>query len=221
MVIFVNRITRRIGDLLFALRVNNHFMKNRIRYLRQLQGLTLQQLAERVGCSYQQITRLEHGQRRLSQEWMERIAAAIGCRPAELIEETSLQESGVIPFSQPPHEILANHRIIKSNEGFFLREEQHFGPNAFALEVPDNSMNLSGILKGDIVISSLDSAVKRQDIVILQYYRDADSASTLLRRYDTPLLLPHSTEPGHKSFQENSEAIRIIAPVLKLIRLFN
>ena len=53
-------------------------MPNRIRELREAAGLTLQQVAVRAGTSYQQIYKLEQGKRRLTDEWMRRLAPALG-----------------------------------------------------------------------------------------------------------------------------------------------
>jgi len=60
-------------------------MENRISQLRRAQGLTLQHLAERVGTTNQQISHLEKGRRRLTVDWMERLATALACQPFELL----------------------------------------------------------------------------------------------------------------------------------------
>jgi len=60
-------------------------MENRIRELRKERGLTLKRLADLVGTSNQQISHLEKGRRRLTVEWMERIATALECHPSELL----------------------------------------------------------------------------------------------------------------------------------------
>lgn len=60
---------------------------NRVRALRLELGLTTVELAERVGTSNQQIGRLERGERRLTQDWMRRLADALGREPWELLPE--------------------------------------------------------------------------------------------------------------------------------------
>jgi len=57
--------------------------------MRARQGLTLQQLAARLSppASYQQIARLERDERRLTWEWLSRIARALECAPMDLIED--------------------------------------------------------------------------------------------------------------------------------------
>ncbi len=62
-------------------------MKNRIREIRRAQGLTLQKLGDRIGTTPQQIHRLEKGNRRLTTDWMERVASGLGVHPTELIAD--------------------------------------------------------------------------------------------------------------------------------------
>lgn len=62
-------------------------MENRIAEVRRARGLTLKRLAELVGTSNQQISHLEKGRRRLTVEWMERIAKALDCHPFDLLGE--------------------------------------------------------------------------------------------------------------------------------------
>jgi transcriptional regulator with XRE-family HTH domain len=64
-------------------------MMNRIKELREKQGLTLQQVADAAETTLQQIQRLENGKRRLTDEWMRRIAPILGVHPASLLLEFS------------------------------------------------------------------------------------------------------------------------------------
>lgn len=52
-------------------------MRNRIRQLRQARGLTLEALAQLVGTTPSQISRLEIGERRLTDDWMSRVSKAL------------------------------------------------------------------------------------------------------------------------------------------------
>lgn len=60
-------------------------MKNRISELRNARKISQDRLAEMVGTGRSQIVKLERGERRLTVEWMERIARALQCDPAELL----------------------------------------------------------------------------------------------------------------------------------------
>ena len=71
-------------------------MQNRIYELRKEQGLTLACLAEKTGSTAQQIGRLEKGERRLTTDWMEKIAHALDVLPEDLMS-SSHGERLVIP----------------------------------------------------------------------------------------------------------------------------
>lgn len=62
-------------------------MGNRIKELRDTRGLSLEQVADAAGTSFQQIQRLEKGKRRLTDDWMRRIAPALGVAPAALLSD--------------------------------------------------------------------------------------------------------------------------------------
>lgn len=62
---------------------------NRIKELREAKGLSLEQVADAAGTSFQQIHRLERGKRRLTDDWMRRVAPALGVAPAALLSDQS------------------------------------------------------------------------------------------------------------------------------------
>ena len=61
-------------------------IKNYIRELRDARGWSQEELAGRTGTTNQQIGRLELGQRRLTAEWMYRLADALECHPTDLLD---------------------------------------------------------------------------------------------------------------------------------------
>lgn len=73
---------------------------NRIREIREAQGLTQEQLAERAGTTAATISRLETQTRQLTLDWMRRIAQALRVRPEVLIASAALaqNESDVEPY---------------------------------------------------------------------------------------------------------------------------
>jgi phage repressor protein C with HTH and peptisase S24 domain len=60
---------------------------NRLKALREQAGLSMQALAERVGTSAPQINKLEKGERRLTVDWMARLAPALGVEIRDLLPE--------------------------------------------------------------------------------------------------------------------------------------
>ena len=64
---------------------------NRIRELRHARRLSLVETARLAGTTVQQLSRLELGERRLTVDWMQRIAVALGVRPADLLPQAGEQ----------------------------------------------------------------------------------------------------------------------------------
>ncbi|WP_448207270.1 helix-turn-helix domain-containing protein [Azospirillum sp. sgz302134] len=62
---------------------------NRIRHFRKLAGLTLEELAARIGMSNGNLSRLERGQIAWTQPTLESLARELGCRVIDLIDEGS------------------------------------------------------------------------------------------------------------------------------------
>lgn len=66
----------------------------KIRDIRKRKGLTMQALADAVGTSQQQIDRLEKGHRKLTLDWLERLAQALGCSVLELLPPSAQRDGG-------------------------------------------------------------------------------------------------------------------------------
>ena len=60
-------------------------MANRIKEWRQSLRLTMDQLGARMGTTKQTISKLEKGERKLSQEWMDRLSVALNIKPHQLL----------------------------------------------------------------------------------------------------------------------------------------
>lgn len=69
--------------------------KTQIYSLRQKKGLTQRQIAEAIGTTPTQVSKLENGTRKLAPEWLERLSSALGCTKAELLGEEP--EAGLNP----------------------------------------------------------------------------------------------------------------------------
>jgi transcriptional regulator with XRE-family HTH domain len=58
---------------------------NRVREWRHRRELSIEELARRSRTTASQISKLERGQRRLTVDWMGRLAKALGCRSEDLL----------------------------------------------------------------------------------------------------------------------------------------
>jgi transcriptional regulator with XRE-family HTH domain len=83
---------------------------NRIAELRNAAGLTQVQLAERIGTNGNTISRLETGKTRLRVDWMEKIAKAIGQKPADLMANGK-SHSAVVGIAPEPQEAPASRQL--------------------------------------------------------------------------------------------------------------
>lgn len=115
---------------------------NRIRFWRQQKGWTLQQLAEAAATTRAQIDKLERGTRRLTVDWMVRLAAPLGCDPRSLMNVTGLAEAAQRPLERPSLPVYALRskrncavRAAATSTAPFLPPQRHAG-NTYAVTLP-------------------------------------------------------------------------------------
>ena len=70
-------------------------IKNALFQIREKKGLTQKDVADLIGTTPNQISRLETGNRKLAPEWLERLSSALKCTKAELLGEEP--EAGLNP----------------------------------------------------------------------------------------------------------------------------
>ncbi len=71
-------------------------MKNKLKLLRKSRGLSMEEVAIKLGTSHQQISRLEKSQRRMSDVWIKRYCDAFHMRPEDILEINS--KNDLIPL---------------------------------------------------------------------------------------------------------------------------
>ena len=122
-------------------------LPNRIREIRKARGLTLKALASQIGASHQQIARLEKGERELTVWWMQQIAPALGCQPANLLPQPNVEpgpplqhlpliswvRAGEWTGIEDPHEPGTYERLVPVTRRYSNR--------AFALRIVGDSMS--------------------------------------------------------------------------------
>lgn len=95
-------------------------LPNRIREHRERANLTLEELAERVGTSPQHISRLEKGQRRLSDPWLDRLSVALSIRKADFLVDLS----GIPPEDREFAKDQTEARILRTWRGLDPEEQE-------------------------------------------------------------------------------------------------
>lgn len=208
---------------------------NRIKELRRQKKLTQDRLAEIVGCSKQQIVKLERGERGLSQRWMEKIAGALGVgahmllpMPANLdvMVTTRVIVCGAVQAGHYKEAIewpLADHYAIEVPVSGAYR-----GCAVFGVRVDGPSMNLEfpeGAVAVCVRVADLGAnyvpessrfyvvyrvdAADRIEATIKQFRLDADGQGWLW---------PRSSHPDHQSpiriTGQNGERVTLHARVI-------
>jgi len=107
----------------FAIPWVESWVETRIRDLRRRRGLTLKELASRIGTTPQTVQRLETANMTVSTDWLDRISAALGVRPVDLLEDP---EDDVMPMLG---NVARQGRIVPD----------HGGEQSFELDLPASS----------------------------------------------------------------------------------
>ena len=83
-------------------------MKNRLKEIRKDLGLSQKQLGDLIGTTHTQISKLEKSERRLTQEWLYRLADGLECHWSDLMEK---------PTTIKPEEENLLKKILMLNDG--------------------------------------------------------------------------------------------------------
>lgn len=94
---------------------------NRIKFWRLQRGWTMQRLAEATGTTRAQIDKLERGTRRLTVDWMVRLAKPLGCDPRSLMNGKELAAATAHYAAQTADTIPLYRLRATTNAGIYRR----------------------------------------------------------------------------------------------------
>ncbi len=204
-----------------------------MKHLKELlvaKGKTQSQLAEALGRDKSAITNLLQGKRQLKASEIPVIAAFLGVHETHVlgmpdapapkpVTDGGLQEAVRIPFQGAPSaQTLRSGQIVEENGRYYYEETALPEAHCYMLEVRDDSLNLAGVLRGDLLLCDPKRTPQDGDIVIVQHYNEDGSAQTLIRGYQPPFLEVASTTPTHAKLHEDRANVAIMAVVIRLIR---
>jgi phage repressor protein C with HTH and peptisase S24 domain len=172
-----------------------------LREWRHVRGLTLEQLAARVGTDKTQLSRLEKGKRRLTMDWLERIAPALGCEPVDLLgpPPSDLPGAGLGRRVRPQHATVQPgvrpNTIDYGGESYaaipVYNVQADAGHGALvAAEEEKHRILFRGAWLNTVTNAALDQ------LAVIQV--DGDSMEPTLRSGDTALIDLSQTRPGRK-----------------------
>lgn len=162
---------------------------NRIKELRNEKGLSTYQLAALVGTTQPTIHRLETGKRKLTVDWMRRIAEALGVEASDLIAPTVLEQNGDDIRLHDPKDPLLIEAISNSSRQFW--------------QVLRPSLDYIGMRKNDVRVVDASQtqieALQTGDVVVIQVFdiRNMSEPRTLLRQFVAPSLFITNSSKGN------------------------
>jgi transcriptional regulator with XRE-family HTH domain len=198
-----------------------------LKQLLSVHGITQTELADILGRDKSVITNLFQGRRQLKAAEAEVIAKHLGVTVAQIMGIREKAGAGfmeppmLIPFQHEPKRAKKISGVVKKGGQYFLEAQGDvsYSDKAYAIEMPDDSMCLAGIMEGDVLISRLDKNCKAGQVVIAQHYQGR-GAKTIVRMYKPPFLVPHSINASFKPLSIDKDDVRLVSPVIKLIRVF-
>ena len=211
--------------------LNTMSMKH-LKALLVAKGKTQSQLAEVLGRDKSAITNMLQGKRQLKASEIPVIAAFLGVHETQVLglaepeptppqpsQTPSMQEPQPVPFQgTPSQQALTSGTVIHQNGRYFAPSPAEPNEHHYMLEAKDDSLNLAGVLIGDLLLCDPVRAPQDGDLVVVQHYQEDGTAHTLLRGYQPPFLEVASTNPKHAKLHEERANVSIVATVIRLTR---
>lgn len=167
--------------------------QNRVRQIRKARGMTLEELADKVGLSHTHISRIENGRRGLSMPIAERIAKAMDSTAAEVLGVNGRAET----WPGGPAGLQEDVTPYEAADSVPLQPRR--GQNIDPWVVRTAVLDRAGIPEGTIVFVDVSAAaveaLKPLQCVVAQVYDPSDltKATTILRQFVPPSLLITNT----------------------------
>ncbi|MBV7256875.1 helix-turn-helix domain-containing protein [Pacificimonas sp. WHA3] len=182
---------------------------NRIRELRTTAALSQAALAKRAGTSPQQVDRLEKGDRKLTLDWVEKLARALDVEPLALIQQEvptsrirAVPLIGHVSCGQWEEAVEIAHETVMAVD---------VSPLAFALRPDGDSMDRIVAPGGYIVVdpTQLDLVPGKAYVIM----KEDGEATAKVYRAEPPSFEPCSTNPEHTILKVGREPFRIIGRI--------
>jgi len=177
---------------------------NRLAELRLRAGLTQSELAEKLGTDKMQISRLERGERRLTFQWQERLAAFFKCSTDDLLAPSTPSKNDTPSASSTAQPIPGAFRVAMGQRDLPIRGLAMGGDghlhlssdvvdwtwrppelmgvaNAFAVFCTGDSME-DAVMEGTILLVHPHAPVRPRDLCVIELADGVLMVKRLLRR---------------------------------------
>jgi transcriptional regulator with XRE-family HTH domain len=168
-------------------------------------GITADQIAGVLGRDRSVVSKILAGKQRMTLDWANAFARALDVPLATVLEKAGVADGQIVQRIQPgfaESDAVAWIAAPGVAEGPPMRSvAQALGadrPGVDIWRVKSQAMALAGMLAGDFMLIDTHQAerVRAGDLVVAQVYDRTGGATTLLRRYEPPVLVAASTDPG-------------------------
>lgn len=176
-------------------------------------------LAEAIGTTLNNLGKLERGDRRLNQDWINKIASALQVEPQEVIASTS---EGVLDGAEPAIAIPILGEVpagpwreeVRSPRGWEHVAKSEVTRNSYALKISGDSMDRIVKDRATIIVDPDDRDLFHQRLFVV---RGPDGV-TFKQYLDAPArLVPCSTNPEHKTIAANDREYEVVGRVKKVM----
>lgn len=166
-------------------------------------GLTSFDLGEAIGRDRSVISRIANGSQRMTLDQARVIADLLKVPLSEMIEKAGLgdrtvarelgpafTESDAVPF-------VYGQGLAESHQTRSIAQIMGEKPGIDVWRVKSRAMALAGLIEGDFMLVDTHVAerVRPGDVVVAQIY-SRESATTVLRRFEPPVLVASSADPA-------------------------
>ena len=184
-------------------------MPNNIRDLRTAQGLSMRELADRMGTHFTTVAKIERSQRKLTQDWVIKFAAALGVTPSEIAPGNW---DGPSVHTVPVIGLVAagnwREAVEHAHEHITAPVPQM---GAFGLRVEGNSMDKIALPGSIVLVNPNDVELRDGSFYVIM--NEEGEATFKQFRTDPLRLEPCSSDPSHKPIALGQEPFRVVGRV--------
>lgn len=171
-------------------------------------GITAEDIAQKLGRARSNVSHILNGHQRMNLEWAKAFAEALDVPLATVLEKAGITEAPVVQQLTPgfaESDAMAWVPGPGIGEGEQVRSiAQVLGATAPGIDVwrvKSQAMALAGMLTGDFFLLDTHKSerAKAGDMVVAQIYSNSTgTATTVLRRFEPPVLVAASTDPSEQ-----------------------
>ncbi|OZB90097.1 hypothetical protein CJP46_35330 [Paenibacillus sp. XY044] len=184
--------------------------------LREQAGLTQKELAEMLGMSQSNYSKYEYGTREPNLENIYKLSDILNCSIDYLFgKEPQRIETEAVPMLK---DVIDEKLIFDESSSLSLPKEYTEGEPTFIYRMPDNSMTLLGLHKGNFAVAKMTNDINESDIVVVKL-DDEILVRTISYLDDKIVLSPSTTKMA--PLLVDKDKVKIVGRLIGIFRDFS